>query len=42
MADELDYMEKQLSLLTCEIKDKIKNIVEDVENKVGFRDHEVN
>ncbi|XP_052238703.1 mitofusin-2-like isoform X2 [Dreissena polymorpha] len=36
MADELDYMEKQLSLLTCEIKDKIKNIVEDVENKVAM------
>ncbi|XP_052759812.1 mitofusin-1-like isoform X3 [Mya arenaria] len=36
MADELDYMEKQLTLLTTEIKDKIKNMVEDVENKVAM------
>ncbi|XP_060564780.1 mitofusin-1-like isoform X2 [Ruditapes philippinarum] len=35
MADELDYMEKQLMLLTAEIKDKIKSIVEDIERKVA-------
>ncbi|XP_053379288.1 mitofusin-2-like [Mercenaria mercenaria] len=35
MADELDYMEKQLLLLTTEIKDKIKGMVEDVERKVA-------
>lgn len=34
MADELDYLEKQLTLLTNEIKDKIKTTVEDVERKV--------
>jgi len=34
MADELDYLEKQLTLLTNEIKDKIKSTVEDVERKV--------
>jgi uncharacterized protein YoxC len=37
MADELDYMEKQLMLLTAEIKDKIKSIVEDIERKVGIK-----
>lgn len=36
MADELDYMEKQLMLLTTEIKDKIKGMVEDVERKVLY------
>lgn len=35
MADELDYMEKQLGLLTSEIKDKIKAMVEDVDRKVA-------
>ncbi|KAJ8319801.1 hypothetical protein KUTeg_001388 [Tegillarca granosa] len=34
-AHELDYLEKQLLLLTTEIKDKIKNMVEEVENKVA-------
>ncbi|KAK3104427.1 hypothetical protein FSP39_001827 [Pinctada imbricata] len=35
-ADELDYLDKQLILLTSEIKDKIKYMVEDVENKVSY------
>ncbi|KAL3862666.1 hypothetical protein ACJMK2_008620 [Sinanodonta woodiana] len=34
-ADELDYKQKQLSLLTVEVKDKIKSMVEDVERKVS-------
>ena len=34
LADELDYMEKQLTLLTTEIKEKIRAMVEDVERKV--------
>ncbi|XP_052759723.1 mitofusin-1-like isoform X2 [Mya arenaria] len=33
-ADKLNYMKTQLTLLTTEIKDKIKNTVEYVENKV--------
>ena len=32
--DRLDFMEKQLSMLTREMKDKIRAMVEDVE--VGF------
>ena len=36
MADELDFMETQLTLLTTEIKDKIKGMVEDVERKVEY------
>ena len=36
MGDELDYMEKQLTLLTSEIKDKIRSMVEDVQNKVSI------
>ncbi|KAL4221326.1 Mitofusin-2 [Mactra antiquata] len=35
MADELDYLEKQLLLLTNEIKERIKSMVEDVERKVA-------
>ncbi|XP_064610371.1 mitofusin-2-like isoform X1 [Liolophura sinensis] len=33
--DELDYLQKQLALLTGEIKEKIKSMVEDVERKVS-------
>ncbi|ESO84374.1 hypothetical protein LOTGIDRAFT_179669 [Lottia gigantea] len=33
--DELDYLGKQLKLLTYEVKDKIKLMVEDVERKVA-------
>lgn len=32
--DELDFLEKQLELLSCEVKEKIKVMVEDVERKV--------
>ncbi|XP_074655522.1 mitofusin-2-like isoform X2 [Tubulanus polymorphus] len=34
-ADKFDYTEQQLSLLTKEIKDKIKSMVENVERKVS-------
>ncbi|OWF56197.1 mitofusin-2-like isoform X2 [Mizuhopecten yessoensis] len=34
-ADELDYLEKQLTLLTGDIKDKIRFMVDDVERKVS-------
>lgn len=34
-SDELDYMEKQTKLLTAEIKEKIKDMVDDVERKVA-------
>ncbi|KAK6177314.1 hypothetical protein SNE40_015439 [Patella caerulea] len=33
--DELDYLGKQLKLLTQEVKDKIRSMVEDVERKVA-------
>ncbi|XP_067658525.1 mitofusin-2-like isoform X1 [Haliotis asinina] len=33
--DELDFLVKQLTLLTNEVKDKIKAMVEEVERKVG-------
>lgn len=32
--DKLDYTDKQLHLLTSEIKEKIKQMTEDVEEKV--------
>ncbi|XP_052083126.1 mitofusin-2-like isoform X1 [Mytilus californianus] len=35
-ADELEYLDKQLDLLTEEIKDKIKVMVEEVERNVSF------
>lgn len=34
--DELEYLDKQLILLTSEIKDKIKSMVEEVERNVSF------
>jgi mitofusin len=34
-ADKLDYTSKQLALLTSETKDKIKQMVENVERKVS-------
>ncbi len=34
--DRMDYIEKQLNLLTSEIKDKIKAMSEEVERKVGM------
>ena len=36
-AEELDYLVKQLDLLTRDVKDKIKVMVEDVERKVSER-----
>merc|ERR1719412_1267732 len=35
MLDRLDFTERQLELMTCEMKDKITAIVEDVEYKVA-------
>jgi mitofusin len=34
--DELEYLDKQLILLTSEMKDKIKAMVEEVERNVSF------
>jgi len=37
--DKLDYTAKQLNLLSAEIKDKIKQMTEEVERKVGHMSH---
>lgn len=34
LRDKLDYTEKQMNLLTSEIKDKIRHMVEEVDRKV--------